>query len=473
MTPGQRRVQLPPSEDLPPGPLRDLTIALHEIYASAGWPPVRRIAQGVSARDLRDVASYDTVHKMLTGATEPSWSKLECVVRVLAAWSTPARDEDAEVARFKELWDTLASGTPAPGRSRRTLVGSVFVLGGVTGETNHRDYEPAELQAFCKRLGSAVAAAGADLHVCSPFPESADLHVLLGYVEQQESGTIYLHRPHQTERPGARTLTEQMKQLGDLIGRDAMARIEQMLYPDPENQTDDAINQAWLLCQWKAAEMADVIVAVGGRTDKSANMLLHLAEMQHKPVVPFTFLGGAAELAYHRRAWEQVYPWVAKPTVLNDKNAVSEAMAIAEGMLLGRSRTGPRTGRPATVFVSRSRRDAAYAAHLDLYLTQAGHTVVLGDREIRPDRAVETAIDDAIRRCDIFVALWSRSYAASRYCFDELDLALRRLRADEAELWIINLDGSDVVPPGARDLPTLQARTPEEVTEIVRKLLAG
>jgi hypothetical protein len=84
---------------------------------------------------------------------------------------------------------------------------------------------------------------------------------------------------------------------------------------------------------------------------------------------------------------------------------------------------------------------------------------------------VEAAIEDAVRGSDLFIVLWSRSYAASRYCYDEIALALRRHRAGELQLWIINLDGSDVVPPGARGLPSLQARTPEDVVSVVRDLL--
>jgi hypothetical protein len=39
-------------------------------------------------------------------------------------------------------------------------------------------------------------------------------------------------------------------------------------------------------------------------------------------------------------------------------------------------------------------------------------------------------------------------------------------------LWIINLDGSDVVPPDARGLPQVMAETPEALVAVVRGLLA-
>jgi hypothetical protein len=99
-------------------------------------------------------------------------------------------------------------------------------------------------------------------------------------------------------------------------------------------------------------------------------------------------------------------------------------------------------------------------------------TVLFGERELPPERTVESAIEEAVLRSDLFIVLWSRSYAASRYCYDEIQLALQRHRAGALELWIINVDGSDVVPPDARGLPLVVARTPETVVAVVRELLA-
>lgn len=98
--------------------------------------------------------------------------------------------------------------------------------------------------------------------------------------------------------------------------------------------------------------------------------------------------------------------------------------------------------------------------------------MLFGERELPSEKTVESAIEDAVLRSDLFIVLWSRSYAASRYCYDEIHLALRRHRVGELRLWIINLDGSDVVPPDARGLPRVMAQTPEEVLAVVRELLA-
>src|SRR5262249_757140 len=98
-----------------------------------------------------------------------------------ARYQPVAARASAEVL-FKLL--VLRSPTDIRGRGARTSrIRLVYVIGGVTGDTEYPDYEAAELAEFCRRLGATVATAGADLIVCSPFPDSADFHALMGYVQ--------------------------------------------------------------------------------------------------------------------------------------------------------------------------------------------------------------------------------------------------------------------------------------------------
>jgi hypothetical protein len=463
-------VQLPGPDELPPGPSRKLTEALHELYRAAGTPGLRKIATTVTDDSrFRDTVSHQKVSAMLHGAGVPKWSKLEPVVVVLAEWSTPQRNPSEEAKRFKRLWDAATTGEQsheplsADGGSR---LRSAFVLGGVTGETKYPDFERTELDQFCQRLGATIAKAGVDLVVCSPFPDSADFHALRGYIESGVGGMVHMHMPRHVN------VESQYAQLREVLGPDAVGRIKNWYYPGPEKDDRGSLDQAWVLCQLLAMEQADVLIAVGGQPDKTASTILHLAEARQQPVVPFAFLGGAAERVFRRRDWAGAYPWL-DPQKLTDKNAVADAMAIADRMVTARMCESDRQqGCPRAVFISRARSDAKYARPLDDYLSTAGVTVLFGERELPADRTVESAIEDAVLRSDLFIVLWSRSYAASRYCYDEIHLALRRYRAGELRLWIINLDGSDIVPPDARGLPQLMARTPQAVVTVVRKLLA-
>lgn len=73
---------------LPSGAHDDLVRALRELHLRAGQPSLRRVAR--AARGV----SHDTVHRLLVGATVPSWGALELVVEVL----------EGEVDEFRQLW---------------------------------------------------------------------------------------------------------------------------------------------------------------------------------------------------------------------------------------------------------------------------------------------------------------------------------------------------------------------------------
>src|SRR5919198_1340521 len=98
---------VPRPDGLPPGPLRDLVHALHDLYRAAGMPSMRTISTAIRRRnDLPDTVSHETVGQMLRGEAVPGWTKLECVVRQLAGLAVHRPDVEAEIKRFHELWLT-------------------------------------------------------------------------------------------------------------------------------------------------------------------------------------------------------------------------------------------------------------------------------------------------------------------------------------------------------------------------------
>lgn len=362
---------------------------------------------------------------------------------------------------FKLLATQLA---PATVTRRTPRLRSAYVIGGVTQETGYPDYEDRELADFCRELGAAVAEAGVDLVICSPFPDSADLPALVGYVRSGVGRTVHVHSPRHSR------VEEAQAELSRMLGSGFEAVVKRWHYPPPEVDDRESWAQAWLLCQLMALEQADVVISVGGRISQTANTLLHLAEARRIPVVPFEFLGGASRRAYQRRDWTSTYPELDHEKLM-DQNAAGEAMRIADHLVTARmrDRRGYRWP-PQHVFVSRARPDAEFARTLDAYLTGIGLEVLLGEKELPPDRTIESAIEDAVLRCDLFIVLWSRSYAASRFCYDEIDLALRRHGVGELQIWIVNLDGSDVVPPGARHIPQAVAESPDALVAVIRDL---
>src|SRR4051812_5632597 len=96
-------MRMPGTDLLPPGPLRDLVVAVHQLHAEAGLPSTRKISAAARASGLEPV-SHETVSVILRGSALPRWPKLEAVVRQLAEWSPTRTDPDKQVQRFQALW---------------------------------------------------------------------------------------------------------------------------------------------------------------------------------------------------------------------------------------------------------------------------------------------------------------------------------------------------------------------------------
>jgi hypothetical protein len=243
-------------------------------------------------------------------------------------------------------------------------------------------------------------------------------------------------------------------------------------YPGPEDPNDEEQRrQAWLLCQLQALEYAEVVIAIGGRLSNTANTLLHIAEARRIPVVPFTFLGGASERLFKRKDWQHLYPHL-DCQLLSQKEGINKTMEIADLLVADRMR-GIRLPQsaPAAFFISRAKADSAFAEQLATFLGSRAITFFLGDGEIRDQRMVQPSIDDAILKSDVCIVLWSRAYAVSSWCYNELELALSRESAGEMKIWLFNLDASDIVPRAARRLPQAVVRTPQALLDAVKGLL--
>ena len=108
---------------LPPGPMLDLVTALHELYRAAGMLSTRAISDTIKDRDdLPDTVSHETVSMMLRGTRLVGWTKVECVVRLLAERSVnPVFEPSACVRRFHDLWLHVkdAGAPPRPSTLRR------------------------------------------------------------------------------------------------------------------------------------------------------------------------------------------------------------------------------------------------------------------------------------------------------------------------------------------------------------------
>lgn len=344
-------------------------------------------------------------------------------------------------------------------------VRSVFVIGGETGETEDTDAESPRLNNASLKLGRALAESGAHLLICSPFPDSADYYAAMGYAGARTGeGVIQFHSPdHPTVKEKRRRLQSTLDWPDE--------RLQVFNYPGPEGSDDDGWFQAWLLSQIQALEKADVVVAIGGAVSKTANTLLHLAEARGLPVVPFAFLGGAAARLYDRRDWKGLNPGF-DPTPLTRDDGVERTVEIVNRLTMDRHRQLAGDSRaPKSVFISVAQEDGSLGEAMAQALRARGIEAIMGEREIRSDQMVSASIQQALLRSDTCAVLWSRHYAQSPWCNDELSVALDSQAFRGMKVWLFNLDGSPIVPPQARKLRTISARSPAAIQGAVADLL--
>jgi hypothetical protein len=353
---------------------------------------------------------------------------------------------------------------PADAKRRSASVRSVYIVGGVTGETNYTSFEQTQLGDVCRQLGEGIARAGAELVVCSPFADSADHYAVLGYVRSGMGRAVHFHRPRHE------SVDRKQEELLAMLGATSV-RFVYWDYPGPHN--DEDWGQAWMLSQLMALERSDAVVAIGGRTSKSAWTLLHLADSRRKIIVPFSFLGGASARIFDVKDWGGLYPGFDQNR-LTRRESVAEAMEIVN-MFASASFVDTRGSvwPPRTIFISRARTDSRHADALAGHLEKAGYRVVMGDEQVRTERMTTSAIEDAVLRSDLFIALWSSEYAMSVFCHDELELALVRRSLGHTNVAIFSLDGTQVVQRSARNLPCLVVESTEVLVSAVMEVLDG
>jgi nucleoside phosphorylase len=344
-----------------------------------------------------------------------------------------------------------------------SLVKSVFVIGGHTGETADADAELPRLHKVSLTLGHVLAKAGVQLLICSPFPDSVDYYAAMGYADAKCGGVIQFHSPTHS------TVEEKRCLLRKTLGRPGLV-IQDWNYPGPEGNEEDVWFQSWFLAQIQALEKADVVVALGGKVSQTASTLLHLAEAKGLPIIPFAFLGGVAQRSYERRDWSRLNPGF-DSSILCDIDGVEHTIEIANRLMLDRMQSSLCPERPKVVFVSFAHQDSAMANALRAALLKEGIEVLVGDEEIRTDQMITATIEQAVLRSDVCAILWSRQYAQSPWCYDEMSLAINQQEYGKIKVWLFNLDDSPIVPAQARKLPAISVRNGHAMHHCVGELL--
>ena len=331
----------------------------------------------------------------------------------------------------------------------------VLVLGGVSVPPDHpaQSAHLGTLRDSMSRVGRSLMRRDHDLLVCSPYPGSADCDAVLGAAEilhERKGALVEFHTP------GLPKIKEELNHLLESLPQD---RVKTFYHPvSADENGEPELTYTWLLAQLSAMGHCDVVLALGGRLNGAASLLLPVAESQSKPILPLDFLGGAAQQSFERRRYELTSRLGDRVTLLQDASRIEEAVALIEDLpkLLTYR---PRPSIPLRVFLSYPRARTMEADNVEMILRRNNCEVYRDEVNFGAGRSITGEIKNNIHRSNVFVAIWCQEYACSPWCFDELDLALDLHGEGGLALWMLRVDDTRVIPPRARDLTTYRIDT--------------
>jgi hypothetical protein len=357
------------------------------------------------------------------------------------------------------------SRVPHPSESRDM---KILLIGGVTTqpsqETEHKTQSAIVTQSMA-RLGKDLVSAGHDLLVCSPFSPSADVDAVTGAAPVLRKGdgpSVEFHYP------GAPEVELEVTRLTESLSLKNFCR-----FPHPligHLGSKDQRSYAWLLPQLSAMDRSHAIIALGGRIEGSTSLLLALADSRQKPMLPLTFLGGAAADAFQRRRYQLEDRLGEAVAVLSDPGRVAETITLVEQLADQQFAQSPKTA-PRRFFISYPQCRPQEADFVEVTLRRRHLDVFRDAHDFGAGRPLLQEIMEHVHGAHVFVALWCREYACSPWCFDELEIALTRHAAGKILLWLLCLDDTRMVPPVARNLVNYPAKTREELEKQLLTLL--
>jgi hypothetical protein len=140
--------------------------------------------------------------------------------------------------------------------------------------------------------------------------------------------------------------------------------------------------------------------------------------------------------------------------------------------ILVRSRIDP-SAKVRKVFISRAIEDAAFAESFARQLSGRGIDPVFGDTPKEHGRDPQAIIHERLRHVDVCAIFWSRHFAVSPHCYDELAIALERHREQGLRIWLLRLDGTPVVHPDARGLDSWPMSTTQALEDWCKSWLGS
>ncbi|WP_029083753.1 toll/interleukin-1 receptor domain-containing protein [Bradyrhizobium sp. th.b2] len=345
----------------------------------------------------------------------------------------------------------------------------IFVIGGTSVPSGHQDYDGQlhVLNASMDRIGSDVVTMGHDLVACSPFPGSADLAAIRGAVKAlpdagRAAPSIEIHCP---------AVPDVLSAIAALTGPPPHSDFRLLTHPIAAGaQGAPNWEYTWLLSQLAALQASHAVVAIGGKPAGPASLLLSLAITQSKPLLPLAFLGGASTECLQALRWPLDDLFKDRVASLYRPESADFAMKLVEELAASRITT-PKRSDPLRFFISYPRSRPAEADYIEMTLRRRHFDVYRDERDFGAGRDLPHEVIDYIERSNVFVVVWCKEYACSPWCYDELEIALKRRDEAKMQLWIMCVDETRIVPPAARGLLNFPAYTREQIERHLLTLL--
>lgn len=344
----------------------------------------------------------------------------------------------------------------------------VFVIGGVTVPRQDPSFQKLvdRLDGLAQRLGEEIVMHGHDLIACSPYDDAIDRGALKGAArairDKGISPTIELHCPKQDG------IIADFEQLIENLS----LQPNRHFYEVPLDKDGKLIGSyGWLLPQILAMDGSDAIIGLGGRQSGAATLLLSIAQSRRKPVLPFTFFGGATEKAFHARRFELESQFGNELNILHKEEKIGRAVAVLTA-LAAKGAPNFIQGPERRFFISYPKARPQEADLIEMTLRRRHYEVFRDRYDNSSGQPTQTEIEEQIYRANIFIVVWCKEYACSPWCYDELKIALETRKMGASNVWIFQVDETRIVPPAARHLIPYPAKTRDQLEEQLIKLLA-
>lgn len=335
----------------------------------------------------------------------------------------------------------------------------VFIIGSFKDLIN---ISSEQFSDYCYKLGKELAKYPIELVLCSPYEDSSDKQVFNGIIESDiVKLQINVICPNDENTPNKwETLFK------------ANANIKHFIEKLGYDETIENNQQfSWLYTQIQALSACDIVFVIGGRLEGSANLLLRIAEAEDKNVIPLYQLGGLAEHYFRRNYYKLLDTWGEDDLNLFGENEkISIIVKTVLDSPIPRKKKLIKNPDPI-FFLSYSRARPQEADFVEMQLRRRGFTVIRDDHDINESVDITNAIQESINKADVFIALWSKEYACSPWCFDEMTTAVNKKQKDKYTIWLLCLDDTRIVHPRARNLLHFKVKTREEIEGRISLLL--